>query len=127
MSSSPQFAATPRVGIAQVSVANPNRDGTGTLATVLTAGASGTRIDYVAIKATGSTSAGMIRLYVHDGSNARLLSEDEVPELTVSAASKAHESLVELAGGIVIPTGYSLRASTEVGETFNIFAIGGDL
>mgnify|MGYP003704857483 CR=1 FL=1 len=32
-----------------------------------------------------------------------------------------------LAGGIVLPTGYSLRASTEVANTFNIFAFGGDL
>lgn len=127
MALSPQFVTTPRLGVSQVATANANRDGTGTLVTVFTAGADGSRIDYVAIKATGSTSAGMIRLYVHDGTNARLLTEDAVPAIAATSTQKTHESLVELAGGLVLPTGYSLRASTEIGETFNVMALGGDL
>jgi hypothetical protein len=46
---------------------------------------------------------------------------------TPVATDKTFEQLVELAGGIVLPTGYSLRATTEAANTFNVFAFGGDL
>jgi hypothetical protein len=127
MANAPQFAATPRIAVAQVSTANPYRDGTGTVVTVLTAGSSGTRVDYVAVKAVASTLAGVVRLFIHDGSNARLLTEVPVPMTTPVATDKTFEQLVELAGGIVLPTGYSLRATTEAANTFNVFAFGGDL
>jgi hypothetical protein len=127
MANAPQFAATPRIAVAQVSTANPNRDGTGTVVTVLTAGSSGTRVDYVAVKAVSSTLAGVVRLFIHDGSNARLLTEVPVPTTAPAATDKTFEQLVELAGGVVLPTGYSLRATTEAANTFNVFAFGGDL
>ena len=127
MAYAPQFAATPRIEVAQVSTSNSNRDGTGTIATVLTASLTGTRIDYVAIKAVASTSAGAVRLFIHDGTNARLLTEVPVPETFPLPVDKTFEQLVELAGGVVLPTNYSLRASTESSNTFNIFAFGGDL
>ena len=47
MASTPNYAATPLVGVAAISTANTNRDGTGTLGTVVTAGSSGSRIDGV--------------------------------------------------------------------------------
>jgi len=127
MAYAPQFAATPRIAVAQVSVANTNRDGTGTIVTVLTAGASGTRVDYAAVKAVGSTSVGAVRLFVHDGTSASLLTEVPVPMTEPLSVDKTFEQLIELAGGIVLPTGYSLRASTNAADTFNIFAFGGDL
>lgn len=127
MALAPQFAATARVGIGQVSTANPNRNGTGALVTVLTAGLNGTRVDYAEVKATGSSSSGVVRLYLHDGTTAHLLTEVEIPVVTVSGTQRTFEQLIELAGGLTIPTGWSLRASTEVGETFNVFAFGGDL
>jgi hypothetical protein len=45
MAISPSFANVPRIGLAQVSVANANRDGTtGTYVDVITGGANGTKI-----------------------------------------------------------------------------------
>ena len=79
-----QYAATPRCGATQVSTANTKRDGTGILDPILTAGASGTRIDAINIKAMGTTTAGMIRLFVHDGTVARLLTEIPVTAVTPS-------------------------------------------
>lgn len=127
MANAPQFAATPQIGIGQVSVANPNRDGTGTMVVVMTAASTGSRIDYVEIKALGSTTSGMVRLFLHDGAAARLLTEIEVPVVVAGPTQKTFEKLVELAGGLTVPSGYSLRASTEVSEAFNVFAFGGAL
>lgn len=124
MSATPQYATTPKCGIGQVSVANANRDGTGTIVTVLTAGASGSRIDTVTVKATGTVTDGMVRLYIHDGVNARLYTEVPIVATTPSASVAAFETGIKL--DLVIPTGYSLRASTEKAETFNVIAVGGD-
>lgn len=131
MAANPQYAATPKVGIAQISVANTARDGTGTIGTVFTAGANGGRIDSVNIKATGTTTAGMIRLFMHDGTNSRLLTEVPVMAITAAATSPTFEAQLNANTmsqllPIVVPTGYSLRASTNNAEQFNIVAMGGD-
>lgn len=131
MAASPAYSATARCAVGQVTTANTNRDGTGTIATIFTAGASGSRIDQINVKAVGTTTAGMIRFYIHDGTNARLISEMSVLAITPSASlpsweSQASETTWSNWAPIVIPTGYSLRASTEKTETFNVFAVGGD-
>ena len=113
------YANTPRAALGQVSTANTARDGTGTLATIFTAGSSGSRIDDIKIQATGTTTAGVVRLFLHDGTNARLYDEILVPAITPSTTVEAFSAmLVNL--GIVLPSGWSLRASTNNAETFNV-------
>lgn len=131
MSTSANYAATPNLGLAQIATANTNLDGTGTIGTVLTAGASGSRVDALMVKATGTTTAGMIRFFIHDGTNTRLLNEVPVQANTPSSTAPAWE--VQMNGGtmsqlfpIILPTGHSLRASTNNAETFNVWAVGGD-
>jgi len=131
MSTSAQYASTPKCGIGQISTANTNRDGTGTIGTIFTAGASGSRIDAINIKATGTTTAGMIRLFIHDGVDARLLTEVPVMALTPSGTLPSWEAQLNTNTmtqvlPLVLPTGYSLRAATNNAETFNVIALGGD-
>ena len=131
MSTTANYAATPNLGIAAISTANTNRDGTGTIGTVLTAGASGSRVDAVMLKATGTTTAGMIRLFVHNGTTAYLLNEIPVLANTPSSTAPAWEvqmnsSTMSQLFPIILPTGFSLRASTNNAETFNVLAVGGD-
>lgn len=131
MASVPGYAATPRCAIAAISTANTNRDGTGTIGTVFTAGASGSRIDAVLVYATGTTTAGMVRLYIYNGTTAYLIKELPVLAITPGASTPAWgaqvSSTLERELPIIIPTGYSLRASTHNAETFNVVAMGGDL
>jgi hypothetical protein len=131
MANNPSYAAASNTGIGQVSVANTNRDGTGTIATVFTAGSNGSRIDGVVVKATGTTTAGMVRLFIHDGTNARLLTEIAIPANTVSATNPSFEAQLRPETyarflPITLPNGFSLRASTQVAETFNVIAFGGN-
>lgn len=129
MASTPNFASTPRCAMAQAAAANTNRDGTGTIATVFTAGASGSRLERVRIQAAGTTTAGVIRLFVHDGSNARLLMEVLVTAITPSTTVQAWSADIDMSyngQALVLPNGFSLRASTHNAETFNVIAIGGD-
>lgn len=67
MSSSAQYASTVKNGVANISTANANRDGTGTLGVVFTANNTGSRLDQISITATATTTAGMVRLYITKG------------------------------------------------------------
>lgn len=127
MAAGPFFANIPFVANAQIATANTNRDGTGTVGTVFTAptttGCAGSIVEKVTICATGTTTAGVVRLFLHDGSNYRLLDEVLVSAITPSASVKVFQQVVTL--NMYIPNGSSLRASTHNAETFNIIAQGG--
>lgn len=124
MASNPQFTKTPLYAAALISAANTNRDGTGTVVSVLGPGANGGRIDRVVVKALGNTTAGMVRLFIHDGANTRPLTEIEVVAVTASASKAAFEAVVDL--DLVLPTGHTLRASTHNAENFMVSVFGGD-
>jgi len=126
MATNPLFVGTPVVGSAQLSVANTNRDGTGTIVTVLTAGTSGTRVEHVRIRATGTTTAGVIRLYIHDGTTARLYEEILVSAVTPSTTTASFTYQWTAPAPFILPATYSLRASTHNAEAFNIVAMGGN-
>ncbi|MCX6057730.1 MAG: hypothetical protein NTW69_06235 [Chloroflexi bacterium] len=125
---SPIFTLTPVTACVAIATANANRDGTGTIGTVLTAGANGTRIHRINLKATVTTTAGTIRLYIYTGAAYFLWREITNVAITVSATVPAWEYVIELFGesALVLPTGYSLRASTEKAENHNVVAEGGD-
>lgn len=124
----PIFTLTPNIGAVAISTANTNRDGTGTIGTVLTAGANGTRVHRITVEATVTTTSGMVRLYIYTGSTYYMWKEVLVSAITVGAAVKAFTEVIELVGdrALVLPTGYSLRASTHNAESFNVLAEGGD-
>ena len=129
MATSPSFASTPKTAIAQVSTANTARDGTGTIATVYTAGSSGSVVYKVRVIATGTTTANVVRLFINDGTNTRLLEELMVPAITPSASIHvfATEVTFPVTAPVFLPSGYSLRASTNNAETYNVFAFGADI
>jgi hypothetical protein len=119
MATAAQYAATPRSAVAQVSAANTNRDGTGTTVTVFTAGSSGSRIDDIWIVGTGTTTAGVVRLYVNDGSNTRLWQEVMVTAITPSVSVQVFNTAL-YNQALILPNGWSLVASTQIAETFNV-------
>lgn len=119
MATTAQYASTVRTAQAQVSVANTNRNGTGTIVTVFTAGSSGSRIDDIYITATGTTTAGVVRLFLNDGTNTYLFEEILVTAITPSTTVAVFQATL-LNQAIVLASGWSLRASTNNAETFNI-------
>jgi len=111
---------TAKNGIVSIATANSNLDGSGTLGSIITASSNGTLIKNVYIKATGNTTEGMIRLYVFDGTNSRLIKEIVVPAITCSGTTPTFEIKVQI--GLSLKSGFILKASTEKAETFNIIA-----
>jgi len=119
MATTAQYAATARTATTSVSTANTNRNGTGTIVTVFTAGSSGSRIDDISIVATGTTTAGVVRLFINDGSTSWLWQEILVSAITPSTTVQVF-SFTLLNQALILANGYSLRASTNNAETFNI-------
>jgi hypothetical protein len=127
MATTPAFSSTPRVGSAQVSAANTNRDGTGTVVDVLTGVAAGTKVFEVVVQATGTTTAGMVRLYYYDGTNTRLWDEILVSAITPGASTQAFRYSKTYSNLLLAGSTHKLQASTHNAETFNVIASGGDL
>ena len=118
-----QFTATPRMVVAQVSTANPSRDGTGTIVDLITGVAAGTRINKITVKGIATTTAGMVRIFFFDGTNSRLYIEVTVNAITVGSAVETFSEEISFndANAPILASGsQKLQASTHNAETFNI-------
>ena len=130
MAASPSFASTPRVGSAAAST-NTARDGTGTApATVLTAGASGTKITEVVVKSTGQPADSVLCLWLHDGSSLTLWDEIDLGAPAAGSNTVAAYRTSVRYDNLVIPASWSLRATVTVAASSGsvvVIALGGDL
>lgn len=127
----PIFTLTPKIGVALITTANTTRDGTGTMGTVITGGANGTRISRITIQSLGTNTDGVIRLYIGDDAGTPVISlwkEILAPATTGSVTVLEFSSSISLTGesALVLPSGYTLRASTHIAEPYNVIAEGGD-
>jgi hypothetical protein len=126
MASSPIFVGTPKSWYGKLSAANTNRDGTGTTVSIVGGGSLGSRVDKIKAVASGTVTAGIIRYYITNGSTTILLKEVLVPATTPSITVAAWEDERTFSDGLLIQNGWSLLASTNNAEGFNVIASGGD-
>lgn len=132
MATSAQYAATPKFGSALLTTADTSLTAPTTNVTVFTAGSSGSRIDYIDIQGVANTTACLVNLFIHDGTNNILWQQVPVIAITSSNTSPAFVSTLSSNGNanimpLTIPTGYSLRATISVTQTgVRVSAYGGD-
>ena len=144
MATSAQYTKNARQASVAISTANTNRDGTGTMTILWTAPAfvdatnpGGSRIERITVQATGTTTAGMVRVYVssdaaaNTASNTFLYQEVPItaatPSTTVQAYSVALQAVTyQTLFPIMIGPGSTLRVSTANAESFIVTAMGGD-
>jgi hypothetical protein len=127
MALEPAFAVTPRIGAVNVATANTNRDGTGTVATLITGAATGTRIAEIVVQARVTTTAGMVRIFLYDGTTYRFFDEVAIAAATVSGTVKGTR-VSTLYGNLVLPNAsWSLVVSTHNAESIDVTALGADL
>lgn len=125
----PIFVLTPKHPQVRIATANTARDGTGTLGTLFTAGANGAVFRGVRAQAEGTTTAGVVRLFVQAGGagNNELLKEILIPAVTPSATIEAASGEYFPEGGIVLGAGDVVKAATHNAETFGVHLMdGGD-
>lgn len=125
MATSPSFAATPRCAGVSISSADTSRTSPTNVGTVFTAGSSGSRIDEVWITAAGTSTTNTVRLFIYTGSTYYLLEEIAITAITPAAGTQSFTTTLTF-NTLVIPSGYSLRATTNNAETYHVLAFGGD-
>lgn len=132
MAATAQYASTPKIGSATLTTADTSLTAPTTVGTVLTAGSSGTRIDYIDIQGVATTTACLVNLFIYDGSNYILWTQ--VPVIAVTSSTTAPAFAATLSSNVnsnimplILPTGYSLRATVSVTQTgVRVTAQGGD-
>ena len=127
MATAPIFFATPFAAQAQISAANTNLDGSGTVVDLFAVQAAALKVERINVKAIVTTTAGMIRIFAHDGTNTRLIRELAVDAITKSATVAAFSASLDFTRPedlLVLPVGWQLKASTEKAEAFNLATIG---
>ena len=132
MAATAQYASTPKIGSALLTTADTSLTAPTTVGTVFTAGASGSRIDYIDIQGVATTVAGLINLFIYDGTNYFLYNQVPVQAITSSTTVPAFQTAISSNTNanilpINLPTGYSLRATASVAQTgVRVTASGGD-
>lgn len=127
MALEPQYASTPRIASVNVATANANRDGTGTVATLITGASTGTRVREIVVQARVSTTAGMVRIFLHDGTTFYFFDEVSIAAATVSASVKGSRISV-LYDNLVLPSAsWSVRVSAHNADSMDVTALGADL
>lgn len=126
----PIFTKAPVIMMGVVTVANANRDGTGTIVDLGDGDVEGVRMDIVEVKAIVTTTAGMIRLYLSSDSGVtwELWKEIIVTAITVGAAVEAfsYEEVFTKPLNLADAT-WHVGVSTENAEEMNVFIRGGSL
>src|SRR5690348_2394342 len=96
-----------------LTAANTAMDGTGTVGTIITAGANGTRVNRLRIVHRGTNVATVMRIFENNGStNATPANNNLVAEITVAAntlSQVAASVFYDLPLNIVLKPGYKLN------------------
>lgn len=134
----PIFAGAPNSDIsgATLTTANTAKDGTGTVSIVFTAGAFGGRVDYLKIRALGTNTATVLRVFLNNGSstsvatNNKLITEMTIAATTLSEIAALADNLLPLGwiDGMVIKAGYRITVAigTTVAAGLDVSGFGGD-
>lgn len=127
---SPVFALTPVIGVATLTTptavtSRANITGTTNLTLIDTAGTNGTRVSQIYIRAKGNTVAASVFIWIYNGTTSFLFDEFIVTAVTASNTAEAFNT-TRYYDNLVLPSGFSLYASTTIQQDYNVYSFGGD-
>ncbi|RYE58924.1 MAG: hypothetical protein EOP48_02380 [Sphingobacteriales bacterium] len=118
------------LGAVQINTANANMDGSGTVASIISGvGTNGSILTSITVKATGSTTPGMVRIFLQDPEEHRFLFEEfPIPANDINMSYGVIESfsstLTFPMGAFKLGPSWALLASTQNAEQFNVIIEG---
>jgi hypothetical protein len=131
VAATPGFLGTLRTGVGDVSVANTARDGTGTLVTILTGVAAGTRVLRITVISTGDPADSILNLFLHDGTTGHFWDSFDLGNPAAASTTVDAFRVSQRYPNLYLPNAsWSLRAAITVAPTagvMKVFAFGGDL
>jgi len=130
---SPIFPLTPVTTWGALTAANTAVNGTGTVATLFTAGTDGGRVDYIKARALGTNVTSVVRVFINNGSanststNNSLIAEAVLPATTASNSTEIGADVV-IPLNISIPNGFKINVciGTAVSAGWQFTAVGGN-
>ncbi len=123
------FVTTPKAPAVRIASANTARDGSGTLGTLYTAGSAGAFFKGFRYQAEGTTTVGVIRIFIQAAGvgNFELKREMLVAAVTPSTTVEATSGEWYPAAGIMLGAGDVVKVGTHNAETFSCWLeAGGD-
>lgn len=128
----PIFPITPKVSWGTLTTANNVYDGTGTVATLFTAGTNGGKVDYIKARAKGTNVATVVRFFINNGSdqtvatNNSLFMERALAATSASATTETADWVIPC--NVTLPAGYKITAvlGTTVASGWQFTSVGGD-
>lgn len=135
MATDPVFASTLSLGAALLGNAETDLQTPTTASVVVTAGANGTKVEEIAVEASkaaslvATTVAGLVYLFLYDGTSYRLFDTVSVTAVTASSTAAPFRTSKQYLN-LWLKSGWSLRASQSVAgnaSLLQVFAFGGDL
>ena len=109
----PVFGLTPKQAWATLTTANTAKDGTGTVSTVVTAGANGAIVQDIRAMPLGTNTASVLRVFANNGStnvtatNNSLWYEASLPATTLTEVAGQTAVIIPL--NRTLPVGYKLN------------------
>ena len=133
MATAPTFAATPKAwaGTVPATLDTSNTAPTN-VTTIVTAGASGSKIEEIRIvQVASTTTSGVLNIFLYDGSTYHLVEPVNIQAITLSTtvANPSDQIFQGYYNNLVIPSGWSIRVSVTVAafqSAFKVIAFGGD-
>lgn len=127
MSTTPQFASTVLIGSARLGSAETNLNVPAQSSVIVTAGASGSKLEEIVAEATTTTLApttvaGLVYLFLYDGATYWLFDTIAVTAVTASATTAPFRSNSRYAN-LWLASGWSLRASQSIAGNANLLVV----
>lgn len=127
---SPIFPVSPLIGIATLTAPTAitlrtNIVGVTGLVALVPVSTNGKRVDSITVKAKATTAAGILSVWLYNGTTSFLYDEFDIPGVGVSTTVDSF-SLKRNYTDLVLPPTYQLYVSVTVANELNVFANGGD-
>jgi hypothetical protein len=128
----PIFSEVPAVAWGTVTAANTAKDGTGTLATIFTAGVEGSYVQKVIAQPLGTNVASVARIFLNNGlTNGTAANNTMIGQIGLAATTNTEIAALtgaELNLNIAIPAGHRIMVAlgTAVSAGWAFTAVGGD-
>ena len=129
MATNPAFISTARVATVNVATANTAIDGTGTITSLITGVAAGTRVLEIDVQCAATSAAANVNIFLStdSGTTWRLFDQIAVTAATASNTVKANRNVTSYTNLVLPSTSAVLGVTTSIAQSTNVIALGGDL
>lgn len=129
MASTPAFVSTPRLTSVSLSSANTAIDGSGTITSLISGVAAGTRVLEIAAQCSATSAAALVNVFISadSGSTWKLFDQITISAATVSTTVKGNRNTATYQNLILPGTAYSIGVTTTIAQATQVHALAGDL